>query len=310
MISGKSKVLYIALALVAGIAYPILNNLLFSGLATLLFSVRGESLNATALFPYGIELVSNLILGAVYVIVMVFVFRERKPLPKMSHGTLAGGMSDDNCGEKHGSAQVGKLRKVSAYHGMIDKLKHISIPEILKCIVIGGGTFGISTLWISLAGKIPAFSESMEIFEKMKYMYAYGGFLSIIVLPVLLAPVIEEIVFKGIVLRGLEKVKAGAFAVIVSAFLFGIGHMIPVQLVYTFIMGIITGFVYVKRRSLIYPIAIHMTNNLLSSIEVAFPSGAKALDIIAVALIIPMGYLLYCMAKTKSDDKSRAVLCA
>lgn len=42
--------------------------------------------------------------------------------------------------------------------------------------------------------------------------------------------------------------------------------MIPVQIVYTFLMGMVAAIVYKNTRTLIYPVIIHVVNNFCNSI--------------------------------------------
>ena len=77
--------------------------------------------------------------------------------------------------------------------------------------------------------------------------------------------------------------------------------MMLIQSVYTFIMGFIAGIIYSKRRNLLYPIVIHMTNNLISSAQVAFPQADMLINVIVIAMILPAGYFVYRMWKQKGN---------
>ena len=76
------------------------------------------------------------------------------------------------------------------------------------------------------------------------------------------APIVEEICFRGIIQnRLLTWAKAGV-AIIAQAVIFGIAHMNIVQGIYTFILGIALGLVYLRFRNLWLCIAAHVAFNI------------------------------------------------
>ena len=75
------------------------------------------------------------------------------------------------------------------------------------------------------------------------------------------APIVEEIVFRGAVLRGLEKYGKG-FAILFSAFLFGAFHGNLLQSPYAFLVGLVLGYVTVE-YNILWAMVLHMVNNLL-----------------------------------------------
>ena len=80
---------------------------------------------------------------------------------------------------------------------------------------------------------------------------------------VILAPVIEEFVFRGIIFASLEKFGAG-FAIVASGLLFGMVHITPGSFIFATGAGLVFGFVYYKTRNLWVAVAIHFLNNLLA----------------------------------------------
>ena len=84
------------------------------------------------------------------------------------------------------------------------------------------------------------------------------GFLSICSL----APLVEELVFRGAILRALlQGMNSHWVAIVVSALLFALVHMNPAQMPAAFILGIVLGFAYWWTDSLIAPVCIHVFNN-------------------------------------------------
>ena len=81
---------------------------------------------------------------------------------------------------------------------------------------------------------------------------------------VLVAPIFEEFILRGIVLEGFLKNYGPKKAIIQSSLIFGVLHFNPWQFVGAFLMGLLLGWVYYRTRSLIPCIFIHLVNNLIS----------------------------------------------
>ncbi|MGH4118010.1 CPBP family intramembrane glutamic endopeptidase [Clostridium sp.] len=82
----------------------------------------------------------------------------------------------------------------------------------------------------------------------------------------IVAPIIEEILFRGIILRGLLMKYSVKKSIIVSALLFAIIHMNPWQFLGAFSAGILLGWLYLKTRSIVPCILGHALNNSLEFI--------------------------------------------
>lgn len=85
--------------------------------------------------------------------------------------------------------------------------------------------------------------------------------LSMFLYVTLLAPIWEEVLFRGYVMRTLEPY-GKKFAIFASAFLFGIFHGNVVQSPYAFAVGLVLGYVAME-YSVIWAMVLHMINNLL-----------------------------------------------
>lgn len=98
----------------------------------------------------------------------------------------------------------------------------------------------------------------------------WKGILAVVVV----APIVEEIIFRGLILRGFLKHYSVRKSILLSSLLFGIVHMNPWQFVTAFAAGIILGWWYVRTKSIVTPILGHALNNGMS-----FIIGATGLSI-------------------------------
>lgn len=82
----------------------------------------------------------------------------------------------------------------------------------------------------------------------------------------LLAPLAEEIVFRGGVLRALLGRMRPWGAVAVSALLFSLVHGNPAQMPYAFVAGLLLGWMYWRTGSVVPGVVYHWVNNSLAYI--------------------------------------------
>nr|WP_219914666.1 CPBP family intramembrane glutamic endopeptidase [Thalassobacillus sp. CUG 92003] len=84
-----------------------------------------------------------------------------------------------------------------------------------------------------------------------------------ILLPVVFAPITEEIIFRKIIFGSIYKRTNFIVAVLISSIIFGAFHFdFSHILIYT-AMGMVFAFLYVKTKSIITPIVAHMAMNSL-----------------------------------------------
>ncbi|MDW3194680.1 MAG: type II CAAX endopeptidase family protein [Cytophagales bacterium] len=110
-----------------------------------------------------------------------------------------------------------------------------------------------------LVSLIPMPDAFKELFEDLLKRDLFT-FLTIVIA----APILEEFVFRGIVLEGFLKNYDAKKSIIWSAVLFGAVHLNPWQFIGAGILGAYIGWVYYRTRSLIPCIIIHMVNNLIA----------------------------------------------
>lgn len=104
------------------------------------------------------------------------------------------------------------------------------------------------------------YEEIIKGFE-MLLDYKIAGFITVCIL----APVFEEILFRGILLRGLLQHQINpVLAIGVSSLLFGIAHLNPWQFMGAGMLGVAFGYVYYRTKSLWLCVFLHALNNTIS----------------------------------------------
>ncbi|MFA8298964.1 MAG: lysostaphin resistance A-like protein [Hyphomicrobiales bacterium] len=130
---------------------------------------------------------------------------------------------------------------------------------VLGLVIIATLGF-IMAVSFPLGDLIPMPDYIEEMFKSMMGDHGVFTFLTLAVA----APILEEVLFRGIVLDGLLKKYSPVKAILFSAFLFGIVHLNPWQFVPAFFVGIFMGWIYYRTRNLTYTIIIHFVNNSLA----------------------------------------------
>ncbi len=94
----------------------------------------------------------------------------------------------------------------------------------------------------------------------------WGAFFKVVVI----APVIEELIFRGLILNGLRKNYSAITAVFISALLFSLFHLNPWQMPATFVLGLLLGWIVLRTRNILLAIIGHAMNNLLVLLTVTY----------------------------------------
>ena len=123
-----------------------------------------------------------------------------------------------------------------------------------------------------LTESVPALASFYDMFMDVMQQITGGPFWSSFLVTAIFAPVFEEWLCRGMVLRGLlAKVKPG-WAIVISALFFALIHMNPWQALNAFIIGLIMGYIYYRSGSLWLTMLIHFVNNGFAVIMTQFSS--------------------------------------
>ncbi len=86
---------------------------------------------------------------------------------------------------------------------------------------------------------------------------------------VLLPPVLEETIFRGFLFPALAKKWGVVMGAVISSVIFGIAHWQANISVYTFLLGLLLCFMYLRLKSIFPGMAVHMLNNYLAFIALS-----------------------------------------
>lgn len=120
-----------------------------------------------------------------------------------------------------------------------------------------------------------------------------SSFIYLILSVCIIAPIIEEVIFRGIILNGMLKRYNPSTAIIISSLLFALIHGNLHQEINAFLLALIIGCIYYKTHSLYLTIYCHFFNNTASFI-LFIPSaiGGVAFNIL-ISCLISIPILIY-----------------
>lgn len=84
------------------------------------------------------------------------------------------------------------------------------------------------------------------------------------------APIVEELIFRGLIFNGFRRNYNGFVAVIMSALLFSLFHLNPWQMPATFVLGLLLGWLMLRTNNILVAILGHSINNTLVLLAVSY----------------------------------------
>lgn len=210
---------------------------------------------------------------------------------------------------------IGYLVFVLWYYLMFCKGKQTgSYKQILKpvriiLIVIAGILMqvGISMFLEILFEKFPSLFESYT--AVMNAMDSESIFMIISIC--LLAPIGEEIIFRGLTFRMMRRAVPWQVAFVIQAVLFGVYHMNLVQGTYAVILGLVLGYLAYRYDSVLPGILLHIAINS-SSYVVGYLYPEKLgesvlwMSIVGVVTMALSLFLIFLVGKSGTPDVSIA----
>jgi membrane protease YdiL (CAAX protease family) len=132
-------------------------------------------------------------------------------------------------------------------------------------LTLGGlGAYFATAILLSALG---ADAEQVDVTEELGFDASVLGAIAAGVLIVLVAPIVEEIFFRGFFFAGMRTKMRPELAMLISGLFFGAIHLTTGNLVVGLqlsVLGVILAYLYNRTGSLWSPIALHMVNNALA----------------------------------------------
>lgn len=144
----------------------------------------------------------------------------------------------------------------------IVRMDEFKKEELLSNVILVGLIVLFGILLNVFVAHLPL-SDISKGFEKANETLGDGSVVIQILSNALLIPILEELLYRGIICGQLSLWYKPWIGILISSVLFGIMHFNVIQFLYAVIMGILLGFSYVKTKNIFIPILGHGLTNLV-----------------------------------------------
>lgn len=168
-----------------------------------------------------------------------------------------------------------KSRMASIFNNglALDSNNFGNLGGLKMALIVSGMTIATAMATEPISALLP---EMPEWIEKLLSGMTGGNFILSFICVSIFAPLFEEWLCRGIILRGLLTRMRPVSAIAVSAVFFAVLHMNPWQAVPAFMLGSVFGYVYYKTGSLKLTMLMHFVNNTMALLLSRIPSLQEA----------------------------------
>ena len=146
-----------------------------------------------------------------------------------------------------------------------------SPSSIALAVVVG--TICCAVVLEPVGKLLPDMPESLKALMKA---LSDGPLWSTLLCTAVMAPVCEEWLCRGMLMRGFLQRMKPVWAIVLSAAFFALIHMNPWQALPAFVLGCLFGWVYYRTGSLKLTMLMHCANNAMSVLLTRLPGGEDA----------------------------------
>ena len=167
----------------------------------------------------------------------------------------------------------------------------VPVNILVILMLISGGSF---LIYLPLSYVAPEFVERWLLTVPANYIVKTPEQLArLVVLAVVFSPIIEEVLFRGLLLQRWAHRWGTLNGVLLSSALFAFGHN---EWVGHFVSGVLFAVLYLHTRTLWVPIAAHTLNNLIAVVpfglyELSHPSKTTAMTLTQLSAEVPSAIL-------------------
>lgn len=160
-------------------------------------------------------------------------------------------------------------------------LRRVPAPTLWEGAALAPGLYLVVTVVLFVLPD--AWTES---YNEASAGLGTGGVLGVLAV-VLVAPIVEEFIFRGLIMTRLSRAMPGWLAILLSAAVFGACHGHPVWFAYAFLLGVAFGLMDWKAGSIWPSILGHVTFNAIGQIFTLLPETESGIvEIVAVLILL------------------------
>jgi uncharacterized protein len=152
---------------------------------------------------------------------------------------------------------------------------NFSLGSIKIMALVSIGIIAIQNGIVSpVVNQIPMPDSVKDMFLELANQKGIFPFIAVVIA----APVLEELIFRGIILDGLLRRYSPLKSILFSSLLFGLVHLNPWQFVSALLIGLFSGWVFYRTGKLFLSVLIHFVNNLFAYAGMYFSDTETMMD--------------------------------
>ncbi len=151
--------------------------------------------------------------------------------------------------------------------------KHILPAALLAYCVALPVTVIATLLWAKLLETLDIHAPQQDMLDFIRQAQSPGQLILLLILPIILAPVSEELIFRGGIYRILMRYSTRWVALLLSSAFFSIIHGYTYTFVPLLVLGLFLSFAYERTGRIAVPILVHGLFNLSSVLQLFFGSA-------------------------------------
>lgn len=137
-------------------------------------------------------------------------------------------------------------------------VRHVLLPVCIAPLVLIG--MYLPTVWygyLTEAIGIPPEAGALSL-------DTVSAVVLVVIASVFLAPIVEETIYRGVLLSALKSERTILTAALLSSLSFMLMHLSPLQVVFQFALGITSAFIAIRAKRLLPCVVLHATSNALA----------------------------------------------
>lgn len=189
-------------------------------------------------------------------------------------------------------------RKKTAQDRQYFREKVLKIKPFAMIVLASCGLYYLTILIVAVM--VVVSPEMMDEYTEMMDTALGGSQVLAMFAAVILAPINEECIMRGLILKNLQRFFSTPVVIIIQAVLFGIFHANWVQGIYVLPVGAALGYVAIKCRSVIPSIFMHLFYNTLSFVVVLLPEFCQT-GIFAIGTVVVSAVAVWFMGRQREE---------
>jgi membrane protease YdiL (CAAX protease family) len=125
-----------------------------------------------------------------------------------------------------------------------------------------------ATLWVTIPNSFEGAALGSDTTRALQGLYAEHGIVALLLFVAVAIPIVEEVVFRGVLLNGLARHVSFPIAATMQALVFAALHEDLANMPLFFVFGLASAWLYRRSQGLAAPLAFHVFNNGLAALAI------------------------------------------